>query len=108
MDFDSYMVKDSLYRLLDVDNRVVLPVKTPIRVLTSSSDVIHSWTIPSAGIKMDANPGRINIMVRNFMRVGVVYGQCSEICGVLHSFMPIVVEIVPIKCFIQWVKSFNF
>jgi len=95
--FDSYMLAESdlypgAFRLLEVDNRVHLPIKTPIRVLVTSSDVIHSWAIPSFGVKMDACPGRLNQLALTIERPGVFYGQCSEICGINHGFMPIVVE----------------
>ncbi|YP_001874757.1 cytochrome c oxidase subunit 2 (mitochondrion) [Hemiselmis andersenii] len=106
--FDSYMVaEDDLepgqLRLLEVDNRVVLPVKTHIRVLVTSSDVLHSWAVPSLGVKMDACPGRLNQVSVFIKREGVFYGQCSELCGVNHAFMPIVVEGVPIEKYIRWV-----
>ena len=79
-------------RLLEVDYRVVTPIDTSIRLLITSSDVIHSCAVPSFGIKLDATPGRLNQIGLNINRIGVFYGQCSEICGVNHSFMPIVVE----------------
>src|ERR1700680_4221811 len=95
--FDSYMKQDDdltvgALRLLEVDYRVVAPLDTSIRLLITSSDVIHSWAVPSFGIKLDATPGRLNQIGLNINRIGVFYGQCSEICGVNHSFMPIVVE----------------
>jgi cytochrome c oxidase subunit 1 len=80
------------FRLLEVDNRIILPIKTHIRVLVTSSDVLHSWAVPSLGIKIDACPGRLNQVTCYIKRVGVFYGQCSEICGVNHAFMPIVVQ----------------
>jgi cytochrome c oxidase subunit 2 len=106
--FDSYMVAtDDLnpgeLRLLETDNRVVLPTKTHIRVLVTSSDVLHSWAVPSLGIKMDACPGRLNQVSVFIKRDGVFFGQCSELCGVNHGFMPIVVESVPIEKYIKWV-----
>jgi cytochrome c oxidase subunit 2 len=98
--FDSYMIpEDDLrvgqLRLLEVDNRVYLPIDTHIRVLITSADVLHSWAIPSLGIKLDACPGRLNQTSIFIKRVGVFYGQCSEICGENHGFMPIVVQSVP-------------
>jgi cytochrome c oxidase subunit 2 len=97
--FDSYMVSDDSlevgqFRLLEVDRKLVLPVNTPIRVLTSSADVIHSWALPAAGVKMDAIPGRLNQVNLYFNRSGIFYGQCSELCGVNHGFMPICLKIV--------------
>lgn len=85
--FDSYLLpNDSLekgnLRLLDVDNKVVLPVDTPIRFIVTASDVLHSWAIPSLGIKMDCIPGRLNQTSAIIQREGLYYGQCSEICGV--------------------------
>lgn len=101
---DSYMIQPKelnfgMPRLLEVDNRVTLPLNTEIRLLVSSADVIHSWTIPVLGLKVDAVPGRLNQLTLFFNRPGVFYGQCSEICGANHSFMPIVLEIIPIKKF---------
>nr|BBA21809.1 cytochrome c oxidase subunit II [Nipponoluciola cruciata] len=109
-EFDSYMIpsnEQKLYsfRLLEVDNRLVLPVNTQIRMMVSSSDVIHSWTIPSSSVKIDATPGRLNQTTFFMNRIGVFFGQCSEICGTNHSFMPIVVESVLPKYFISWVKN---
>nr|QLY89557.1 cytochrome c oxidase subunit II [Physa fontinalis] len=90
--FDSYMVKDSELRLLEVDNSVLLKSGLNYNVLLTSSDVLHSWALPSVGIKMDAVPGRLNSMSMFLNYPGVYYGQCSEICGANHSFMPIVVK----------------
>nr|ALO70450.1 cytochrome c oxidase subunit 2 [Coccinellidae sp. 1 EF-2015] len=111
IEFDAYMIPSNELnnfnmRLLEVDNRTVLPFKTSIRLLTSSSDVIHSWTIPSAGVKIDASPGRLNQMSFSLNRTGIFYGQCSEICGTNHSFMPISIESISPKMFINWLKSF--
>lgn len=80
------------FRLLEVDNRLVLPCKTNIRILITASDVIHSWTIPSLGVKVDAVPGRLNQVGLIITIPGVFYGQCSEICGANHSFIPIALE----------------
>lgn len=82
------------FRLLEVDNRVILPEGTIIRSLIGSEDVIHSWALPSLGIKMDAVPGRLNQRSFYIERVGLIFGQCSEICGANHRFMPIVIESV--------------
>ena len=97
--FDSYMVpEDELeigeLRLLEVDNRVVVPVNTHIRLLITAADVLHSWAVPSLGVKVDACVGRLNQTSLFILRQGVFYGQCSEICGVGHANMPIVVEAV--------------
>lgn len=99
--FDSYITpsENRMIRLLEVDNRLVVPSLFPLRFLVSSSDVIHSWTIPSLGVKFDAVPGRINQFCFSAKRSGVFFGQCSEICGANHSFMPIVLESIPFKFF---------
>lgn len=108
--FDSYMVpEDELtegqFRLLEVDNRVVVPTNTHIRIITTSADVLHSWALPSGGIKMDACPGRLNQTDLFLKREGVYYGQCSEICGVNHGFMPIVVEAVSLNDYVTWISN---
>nr|WNX95045.1 cytochrome c oxidase subunit II [Erimystax harryi] len=105
--FDSYMIPTQdltpgQFRLLETDHRMVVPMESPIRVLVSAEDVLHSWAIPSLGVKMDAVPGRLNQTAFIASRPGVFYGQCSEICGANHSFMPIVVEAVPLKHFENW------
>jgi len=97
MSFDSYMIPtESLQlgqlRLLEARPMLVLPVNTPIRILVSSADVLHSWAIPSFGVKVDACPGRLNQVFLNIAREGQYYGQCSELCGVNHAFMPITVK----------------
>nr|YP_010591364.1 cytochrome c oxidase subunit II [Agriotes hirayamai]QEH58435.1 cytochrome c oxidase subunit II [Agriotes hirayamai] len=111
IEFDSYMIPSNEsklfnFRLLDVDNRLPLPFKSQIRMMVSSTDVIHSWTIPSAGVKIDASPGRLNQTTFFLNRSGILFGQCSEICGTNHSFMPIVIESISPKSFINWVKSY--
>nr|AIW64171.1 cytochrome c oxidase subunit II [Cheirogaleus medius]AIW80630.1 cytochrome oxidase subunit II [Cheirogaleus medius] len=108
--FDSYMtpssdLKPGELRLLEVDNRVVLPTEMSIRMLISSEDVLHSWTVPSLGVKTDAIPGRLNQATLMSSRPGIYYGQCSEICGANHSFMPIVLELVPLKHFEEWLLA---
>nr|ALJ10716.1 cytochrome c oxidase subunit II [Dendrotriton bromeliacius] len=105
--FDSYMVptQDLIpgqFRLLEVDNRMIVPMETPVRMLISAEDVLHSWTVPSMGIKTDAIPGRLNQTTFVSSRPGIFYGQCSEICGMNHSFMPIVIETVPLNFFQDW------
>nr|YP_009250586.1 cytochrome c oxidase subunit II [Heterotermes cf. paradoxus AUS121]AMX22915.1 cytochrome c oxidase subunit 2 [Heterotermes cf. paradoxus AUS121] len=110
LEFDSYMTPQdeqqaSTFRLLDTDNRVVLPMNSPIRLIVTAADVLHSWTIPSLGVKTDATPGRLNQISFSINRPGLLYGQCSEICGANHSFMPITIESVPAKHFINWVSN---
>jgi cytochrome c oxidase subunit 2 len=110
INFDSYMIaEDDLelgqLRLLEVDNRVVLPINTHIRVLITSTDVIHAWAVPSLGVKCDAYPGRLNQINTFIKREGVFHGQCSELCGVNHGFMPIVVEAVSLTDYVSWVSS---
>nr|YP_005088202.1 cytochrome c oxidase subunit II [Chiloscyllium punctatum]AEX57325.1 cytochrome c oxidase subunit II [Chiloscyllium punctatum] len=105
--FDSYMIQTQdltpgQYRLLETDHRMVVPMESPIRVLVSAEDVLHSWAVPALGVKMDAVPGRLNQTAFIVSRPGVYYGQCSEICGANHSFMPIVVEAVPLEHFETW------
>nr|YP_009935685.1 cytochrome c oxidase subunit II [Macrosoma conifera]QNS38628.1 cytochrome c oxidase subunit II [Macrosoma conifera] len=111
IEFDSYMIKSDSklnnFRLLDVDNRIILPMNNQIRILVTATDVIHSWTIPSLGIKVDANPGRLNQTSFFINRPGIFFGQCSEICGANHSFMPIVIESISIKNFINWINNYN-
>nr|WGO62170.1 cytochrome c oxidase subunit II [Elephantulus fuscipes] len=107
LSFDSYMIPTNELapgglRLLEVDNRLVLPMDIPIRMLISSEDVLHSWAMPALGMKTDAIPGRLNQATLSSSRPGLFYGQCSEICGSNHGFMPIVLEIVPLKHFDNW------
>lgn len=117
MDFESRLLGDlnSIYymlpvkggdrRLLELDNHVIIPEDTHIRFAVTSNDVLHSWALPSAGIKIDACPGRLNQVCAFFKRCGVFYGQCSEICGVNHAFMPIVVEVIPRDSFVATVNG---
>nr|YP_010160596.1 cytochrome c oxidase subunit II [Theretra oldenlandiae]QRH17787.1 cytochrome c oxidase subunit II [Theretra oldenlandiae] len=112
IEFDSYMIPSNdlnpnNFRLLDVDNRIVLPMNNQIRIMVTATDVIHSWTIPSLGVKVDANPGRLNQTNFFINRPGIYYGQCSEICGANHSFMPIVIESISIKNFINWINNYS-
>jgi len=93
------------FRLLEVDNRIVLPTKIHIRLLVTAADVLHSWAIPSLGIKVDACPGRLNQVFLFLKREGVFYGQCSEICGINHGFMPIVVQSVQLDKFISYLTN---
>nr|AQP28211.1 cytochrome c oxidase subunit 2 [Aparatermes sp. A TB-2017] len=112
LEFDSYMVQQedlqtNSFRLLDTDNRVVLPMNSPIRMIVTAADVLHSWTVPSLGVKSDATPGRLNQVSFSINRPGILYGQCSEICGANHSFMPITIESVSTNQFINWVSKMS-
>nr|AAV63742.1 cytochrome oxidase subunit II [Protonotaria citrea]ADO22752.1 cytochrome c oxidase subunit II [Protonotaria citrea] len=105
--FDSYMIPTTdlplgHFRLLEVDHRVIVPMNSTIRVIVTADDVLHSWAVPSLGVKTDAIPGRLNQTSFLASRPGVFYGQCSEICGANHSFMPIVVESTPLPDFENW------
>lgn len=112
IEIDSYIIPTNdltpgEYRLLEVDNRIVLPIQIEIRVLVTAADVIHAWTVPALGVKVDAVPGRLNQLGFTINTPGVFYGQCSEICGANHSFIPICVEVVNIKSFTQWITNFE-
>lgn len=112
IEFDSYIIPLSdlninNFRLLDVDNRISLPYNTNIRILVTAADVLHSWTIPSLRVKIDATPGRLNQINFFINRTGLFFGQCSEICGANHRFIPIVLERISPKNFIKWVTNFN-
>nr|YP_010264234.1 cytochrome c oxidase subunit II [Lucanus prometheus]UIN24746.1 cytochrome c oxidase subunit II [Lucanus prometheus] len=112
IEFDSYMIppqesKLSNFRLLDVDNRLALPFNSQIRLMVTAADVIHSWTIPSLSVKIDATPGRLNQISFLMNRSGLFFGQCSEICGANHSFMPIVLESISPSCFIKWISKMS-
>lgn len=107
LEFDSYIIPTQdlapgQFRLLEADHRIVLPIDSPVRTLITADDVLHSWAVPSLGIKLDAIPGRLNQTAFIVSRPGIYYGQCSEICGANHSFIPIVVEAVPLKHFEDW------
>lgn len=111
--FDSYMLQDMarrsvgfpVFHALDVDNRLVLPTKVSLLFLITSSDVLHSWTVPSLGVKADAIPGRLNYISSISFYSGVFYGQCREICGSNHSYIPIVLEFVPVRIFLNCVSN---
>lgn len=110
IEFDSYLVPESdleegSLRMLEVDNRVIIPELTHVRFIVTAADVIHSFACPSLGIKCDAYPGRLNQMSVLINRQGTFYGQCSEICGILHSSMPIVIESVAIEKFLSWLEQ---
>nr|AAN61488.1 cytochrome oxidase subunit 2 [Psychoda sp. ATB-2002] len=112
IEFDSYMIStnelnDYNFRLLEVDNRVVLPMNSQIRIIVTAADVIHSWTIPALGVKIDGTPGRLNQSNFYINRPGLYFGQCSEICGANHSFMPIIIESISTEYFIKWILSNN-
>nr|AVP25589.1 cytochrome c oxidase subunit II [Sphenophryne schlaginhaufeni] len=109
LNFDSYMTptKDltaGQLRLLEVDNRMITPIGMATRTIVTADDVLHSWAVPSLGVKTDAIPGRLAQTSFLISRPGLYYGQCSEICGANHSFMPIVVEALPISDFLNWSK----
>lgn len=98
VNFDSYIlssIDDIRFRLLEVDNFLLIPYKTDIRIIISRIDVIHSWTIPRLGVKVDAIPGRLNQLSYLFNRIGIFIGQCSEICGANHRFIPIIIFVIP-------------
>lgn len=108
--FDSYMLPDDelvegQLRLLEVDNRIAMPIDTHVRLIVTAADVLHCWTIPSFGVKLDACPGRLNQASLFITRPGVFFGQCSEICGVNHGFMPIAVEAMTLDDYVAWVQT---
>ncbi len=108
--YDSYMIEDKdlkpgQLRLLEVDNRAMVPVNTTVRILVTSTDVLHSFAVPSLGIKKDAVPGRINETWFRIAKEGVYYGQCSELCGTRHGFMPIAIHVVSKAQYDEWLKS---
>jgi cytochrome c oxidase subunit 2 len=105
--FDSNIIPDDeiqpgQLRLLEVDNQIVVPVDTTIRLLFTAADVLHSWAIPSFGVKKDCAPGRLNETWVKVSKEGTYYGQCSELCGMKHGFMPIVVKVVSKEAYEQW------
>lgn len=107
IEYESYIIPDDMLeegqiRLLDTDTSIIVPVDTHVRFVVTSNDVIHSFAIPSLGIKIDATPGRLNQVSALIQRTGVYYGQCSELCGINHALMPIKLECVPINDFIEW------
>jgi len=113
LEFDAYIINpsdltNSGFRLLDTDNHTIAPIKTHVRILISSADVLHAWAVPSLGVKADAVPGRLNQVKFIGQRPGIFFGQCSEICGANHRFMPIVIEFIPGSTFINWVISSTY
>nr|YP_011017547.1 cytochrome c oxidase subunit II [Himaloaesalus gaoligongshanus]QCU46381.1 cytochrome c oxidase subunit 2 [Himaloaesalus gaoligongshanus]WQF69236.1 cytochrome c oxidase subunit II [Himaloaesalus gaoligongshanus] len=112
IEFDSYMIPSNEmnpanFRLLDVDNRTILPYSSQIRMMITAADVLHSWTIPALSVKIDATPGRLNQISFLMNRTGLLFGQCSEICGANHSFMPIVIESISPNFFIKWINKMS-
>lgn len=103
--FDSFILKRAWNYLLEADNRLCLPTITSIQVLTSSKDVLHSWAIPRLALKVDARPNRLNRCNFLTIRRGLIYGQCSEICGANHRFIPIVLELIPLEAFKRWLEA---
>jgi cytochrome c oxidase subunit 2 len=108
--FDSYMIetkdlKENQPRLLAVDNEVVVPVNKVVKVLITANDVLHAWALPSFGVKRDAVPGRINETWFKAEKVGTYYGQCSELCGIKHAFMPITVRVVSEEEYAEWLRG---
>ena len=108
--FESYMIKedelkDNQPRLLTVDNEVVVPVNKVVKVLITANDVLHAWALPSFGVKRDAVPGRINETWFKAEKVGTYYGQCSELCGIQHAFMPITVRVVTDEEYAIWLAE---
>lgn len=108
--FDALMLEDDELqpgqpRLLSTDNAVVVPVDTTVRVLVTAADVIHNWAMPAFGVKMDAYPGRLNETWFKANKTGTYYGQCSELCGIRHSFMPIMVKVVEKEEFAAWIEQ---
>ena len=108
--FDSYMIEDEDLkpgqpRLLSVDNEIVVPVNKVVKVLITANDVLHAWALPSFGVKRDAVPGRINETWFKADRTGTFYGQCSELCGIKHAFMPITVNVVSQEEYVKWLKE---
>jgi cytochrome c oxidase subunit 2 len=98
-------LKPNQPRLLETDNHVVVPVNKVVKVLITANDVLHSWAVPSFGVKRDAVPGRINETWFKAEKEGVYYGQCSELCGSRHAFMPITVRVVSEKKYNEWLKE---
>jgi len=110
IEFDAYIIPsaeldNSQFRLLDVDNRTAIPINSQVRALITAADVLHAWTVPSIGVKADAVPGRLNQVNFYSSRPGLFFGQCSEICGANHRFIPIVIERISPKSFIKWIKN---
>lgn len=108
--YDSNMIIDSdlnkgAHRLLEVNNKLILPVGVPIRFLITSMDVLHSWAVPAFGLKVDAVPGRLNQFIVEIKKPGIFYGQCSELCGSMHGFMPITIQAINYDEYKEWLKN---
>lgn len=112
IEFDSYLkpetdLESGEYRLLEVDNNVFLPKDTHVRFITQGSDVIHDFAIPALGIKVDAVPGRLNQVSVIIERIGTFFGQCSEICGPYHGFMPSVIQSISDNDYLKWINNMS-
>nr|YP_009919801.1 Cox2 [Metschnikowia agaves]QMQ98510.1 Cox2 [Metschnikowia agaves]QMQ98524.1 Cox2 [Metschnikowia agaves] len=110
MEYESYIMPDDMLeegqlRLLDTDTSIVLPVDTHVRFIVTANDVIHSFAMPSLGMKIDATPGRLNQVSALIQRTGVYYGQCSELCGINHSLMPMKMECLSMTDFMEWLSD---
>jgi len=110
INFDSYMLAETDLmkgdlRLLQVDNPLIIPVRTHVRLIVTATDVLHSWAVPSLGVKIDAVPGRLNQISLYIKRTGTFFGQCSELCGVNHAFMPIMVKASTFNDYIDFIMT---
>jgi len=108
VEFDSFIlpliqIEEGAFRLLEVDNRLMIPLAVNMRFIIRSADVLHSWAVPSLGVKVDACPGRVNIVTAQHDQVGLFFGQCSEICGANHRFIPICLEVTGFRFFRFWI-----
>jgi cytochrome c oxidase subunit 2 len=109
IEFDAYMLPEvwaGEVRLIEADHRIIIPTNKDIRNLVTAADVLHCWALPSLGVKADAVPGRLNQVFINIIRPAIIYGQCSEICGANHSFIPITIESIKTYDFLTWVGDF--
>nr|QEN73935.1 cytochrome c oxidase subunit 2 [Ceroplastes japonicus] len=106
--FNSYLMYKKKFNLnlIETDNKIILPFNNQVLLIMTATDVIHSWAMPSMNLKCDTIPGQINNMLIKSNKIGISFGQCSEVCGVNHSFMPIMMETVSMKEFVKWVKKF--
>lgn len=106
--FNSYLIYKKKFNLnlIETDNKVILPFNNQVLLIITATDVIHSWAIPSINLKCDTIPGQINNILIKSNKIGISFGQCSEVCGVNHRFIPIIIETVSIKEFVKWVKKF--
>ena len=109
LEFNSFIrasvsLREGGFRLLEVDSYLVVPLVVSVRLCITSGDILHAWSVPAVGIKLDAVPGVLNVQVVSFNTIGTYYGQCSEICGANHSFIPIKVEVVTFGCYYSWLQ----